>query len=206
MRPDLQHRRFMLTDALILVAATAVGFALARPALLIVRQQSSPWPAHTPLFRFEFLSIRAFLVASSALIALSIAQLVLCMLRPRPSTRRLIRQPGFVLCVAGLLGAVVMTCNEIAQNTLFPNTFVNAYSRCMCFVLPYSVGPFVLGAWLPFLLRGRPCPLPTWTDRLAWTLGVAWVVLMLARWGSTYFALVMANLIPGRNVYPSIFP
>jgi hypothetical protein len=98
-------RRCTTLDAMVLIAATAIGFALARTYSLAVLNnelKSYPWIPRI------LLTIWVYLLAALPVVALwSMAVFVLNLRRPRLPLRQLTRQPGFVATGAVTLVSLV---------------------------------------------------------------------------------------------------
>jgi hypothetical protein len=95
--------KFTIFDAMIVVAATAMGFALLRSLL-----------TEGFLFRQESVITRTVYIAQCAnqlvfpfLTAWTFAFLVMRLRQPRPPLRRLARQPGMAACSAASLVLIV---------------------------------------------------------------------------------------------------
>src|SRR4051794_29531136 len=89
-------RRFMLADAMILVAATAMGIAWTRAYVMGIQpfQFSASFHGNGMSFLLRFW----IPVAVPCLAMWSVAAFILAFSRPRPVLRRLAHQPGFVAC------------------------------------------------------------------------------------------------------------
>lgn len=170
--------RFTLFDAMGLVAATALGLALARA---IDPGGLTPRPGFV---------VRWLVYGPSTCLAgaVAVALLILARCRPRALRRRLLRQPGLAAC-GGSLGAMALgiACNfyyravqtnAVPGLSIFPTGgwWFNAYNR---------VPVFVLGVWLALGLTGRWSPGRNWIDRSGRALGVFWL-----------FQLVYGDLAP----------
>lgn len=164
--PD--RRRFTITDAMVLIAATALGMALMR-----VVYEDGLGPRSRDYVRWLLRGPPTCLAASVAL-----ALIILRMRRPRPRGRRLVIQPGFVASVASLVALIVgIGCSAFFQavHTVLPGqTF--AYPLAVHWA--WGIGPcpgFVLGACLGLWLSGRWAPERSWIDRAGRALGLFWI-------------------------------
>ena len=190
MRNWTTRRTFHLRDGLILIAAIAIGFAAARPAL-----------RHFAFDHFLGLSgpfaTRIFyglLFATPILIACSTATLLLAVLRPRLSLRRLSRQPGFMANIGGLAGVIALLLPGLIETAVAacrdPGFAAILFGKRYVLVLSYGSVPyvwcFVLGAILPSGLRGEWCPRPEWLDRLGWLLGSMWFIMAVLLWAQQF--------------------
>ena len=100
---------------------------------------------------------------TAALIALTSAQLLMRLRRPRPEWHRLIRQPGFVACGAAAIGFCI-------DKGWVP------YIRLESLHFPFMTTLAVLIAWSA-LLGLRVCLAEkSWIDRLGRLVGVGWII------------------------------
>ncbi len=125
-------RRFTLLDAMVLLAATAVG-------LMMATKYGEPDLEENVLFRYEvgdddrpvfplrprggwtlmmalYYSPRATQILPPFLVAWSVAILVLRMVRPRPGLRDLLVQPGVVACVVGMAATGAGIATRLMEN------------------------------------------------------------------------------------------
>jgi hypothetical protein len=133
------------------------------------------------------------------LISIGLALLV-CRLRPpRPSIRRLVRQPGAVAmaCVGLmlLLNAATMFAgralsaglDQVWPPTRTPGVTVAVVSDELSQVFAVTeVGPVIAACWLLLAVAGRWRAERSWVDRLGRCLGVCWIVAYLASAIATY--------------------
>jgi hypothetical protein len=187
-----QIRRCTLLDVMVLVAATATGFAIARTySLELLANQLT----HYPLLPRILLTIWSYLVAVLPLpVMWSIGLFVLSLRRPRPLLRRLVRQPGFVACGAvtlvaaiRLLGFFTLLARTIGNPrhflTMSLDVFLN-FSLTLVFNSAYfSTSAFglsvaVASAWLLLSVSGLWRSEPTWLDRAGRCLGVYWIAII----------------------------
>jgi len=159
-------RRMTLSDAMIVVAVTAAGFATARACLRVM-------PGSDPAFAVR---VSAVFVA----LAMTIALIPLRLRRPRP--RRPGGGPGMVACCAVAL-AMAFILAEQANHWLKPApgpSSAEPHYRTINLVFNllrldlYS--PAVAGAWLALALTGRWRPECDWVDRAGRALGFCWIV------------------------------
>jgi hypothetical protein len=173
-RRDLLRRRLTFADAMILVAAIAAAFALARAYVLRVM------PGSHPAF---FVRMTIVFVA----LALTIALIPLRLLRPRPC--HIGRLPGFVACCAVALASAFILAGQ-ANTWLQPLTgperaepnirAINLVFNLLRLDL-YSTA--VAGSWLALALSGRWRPERDWIDRGGRALGACWIVSpFIAAW------------------------
>jgi hypothetical protein len=170
-------RKFTLSDAMILVAATAIALANARFVVLM----------------------KPHLDGSVARIALVLPFLTfwtptLLLLRcrqPRPRFRRLVRQPGATACgLATLLiiaGGSCILVKRLTLIALLPNSRLSILGDSLLlwwwagdgFRWSAAIGAMVAGVWI----YQRICRLsraePGWIDRSGRLLGACWVAFFL---------------------------
>lgn len=168
-------RRFTLLDAMVLVAASAVAFVIVRPVV-------APSPLGVPAWGI----VLAFFIAG--LVAWTPAALALRLRSPRPSIRKLCRQPGFA---ASLAASAILSLGVLATALLALIRAVRRYPPgspplpdptwwvgVVLQIGPF-VGPAVIAAWIVLAVTGRRRPSRNWLDVLGRVLGAGWVVLFL---------------------------
>jgi hypothetical protein len=184
--PSTLARRLTLTDAAVLIAATAVGLTLLRPALNTprARQPYGNWQ------KIEYAIHHCQLYGTPILCAWSVATLALSFRQPRPTIRRLVRGPGFVVNSAAIMGAFCVLVHYLCQIAIVPNHRAGTYMHIVSTALPSDVGYFVAGAFLALALFRRFLPGPIWTDRLGWCLGFVWIAMALLSWSRLYLMIL----------------
>jgi hypothetical protein len=189
--PVKPERRFTLLDAMILVAATAVGLALAREWARMITMMgilASPeeglLPELAPLTRQVVLGWPVVTMATLAVVALRLR-------RPRPPRRRLFAPPGVVACVV----AACVIALDLAHHALimiedyfqYPQPANDAVRwgelerRSFQTVASTSVGFAVAASWLAMALARRWRPERTWIDRAGIVVGWLWIALVVIR-------------------------
>jgi len=201
-------RKFRLSDAMVLVAATAVAFAVFKPyqaAMNPLRFGPSIAPATPFTGWIEGLwgcLVRAF----PYVMAWTLAILVLRFRRPRPRWIRLIRQPGFI---AALVPAPVLVWRVIGFASLYARVGANPSSLAAwiprhfngigCFMggspgwmlfdtdhflnTMAMIGAAVAASWLLLVVSGQWRPERSWIDRFGRLIGWYWIaVLPLTSW------------------------
>jgi hypothetical protein len=177
------RRCFTLLDAMVLVAATAVGLTLARPL------SDEPFPLHhlkegllpglAPLTRHVILGW-------SLVVTWTLALLVMGWGRSRLLKRRRFATPGFAACVV----AVSMLGLEVAfaasywaiRGWMGPSPRVNDYLALLrslkhgAFIAP-SIGFAVAAWWMTMALSSRWRPARDWLDRSGRVVGALWIAL-----------------------------
>jgi len=203
-------RRFRLSDAVVLIAATAAGLAAVRPyAARLVENAWAPYliTHESQFLRWCIVGWSCLLVAAPFAISWAAAILFLRLRRPRERWRRLIRQPGLVACLATLLVVVARVPGYTAtrlrimgntQLTTYRPLFVSGESMGMgmpwdasIVVFGYDqalntmamIGVAVAASWLLLAASGRWRAEPSWIDRAGRALGVYWIAtLPLTGW------------------------
>jgi hypothetical protein len=170
------RRTFTLSDAMVIVAATAVMFGLLRVF--------SGWPPYVNMsgglrkYGDAPLAVRALLQAPWVVLPWTVALFVLRLRRPRPPLRLLTRQPGFVACGAVTLWLAFKTLwLGLTVGTPQPWYFYQVYLGNRAATIPSWAAPAVAGAWLLLASSGRWRPVPTWFDRTGRVLGTSWITL-----------------------------
>jgi len=161
-------RPFTIADAMILVAAAAIGLALARATIDHAFWMSSgPTKYAGPISGF--------------LVALTMAYIPIRLRRPRPALRRLMRQPGVTACSAVLIvmavdgGVWILYCLKHAYSLVqyLPNYWRGNSEH---------IAPAVMAVWLGMLLSRTCRPEPGWIDRVWRAIGFAWLLYLLLGW------------------------
>ena len=100
--PRQSNRRFLISDGMILIAATAVGIALTR-AILPGFEEFSSGAGGAPNMSRYFLIEYALNSIVPTLVSMTIVVLLLRLRQPRPRLRRVFLQPGAAACAAATL-------------------------------------------------------------------------------------------------------
>lgn len=190
-------RRFRVADGLILIAGVAVGLASVRAL----------WPDLTPhqiwgavVHPREAWSVWYALKLSAGLgVCLGIPLLaawtptclIVQLIRPRPSWRRLSRQPGFVACLITTSAFVVMVVASSLAVWLSTRVPIGHHPDSFIRALVLGgilAGSGVLWSWVTMTVCGICRRRATWTDRLGRLTGVAWVTIGVS--SAAYFFLL----------------
>ncbi len=179
MNREAVRRRFTLLDAMVLVAATAVGIAAA---------QGSAEPIRRSLLGLTTFSqpLRFLVVASPLLTPWSVALLGLALRPPRPPLRRLLGRPGIAALMASpVLAPLVAIRVAIILRSVPINARGEYGIRLFWLNLIPAVDSAVAVAWLSIWLGGRWRRSADWIDAAGRALGLAWFATDLAlqlRW------------------------
>ena len=185
--PAPRCRPFTVLDGMILVAATAAGLRVGQPVWRV--NEVNLWEllgnfsnartfgdVHRHLTGFAFNVMPVLWIWTLTLPLLGLR-------RPRPTLRRLCRQPGFAACVAVFAASAVVVLGSLVSEarTLKPH-----YSRRLEFELVIYLGGdtdasvcfsfAVVGVWVLMALGKMGRRDPGWLDRTGRVLGAYWVV------------------------------
>jgi hypothetical protein len=196
--PDTpQTRRFHLLDGMALIAATAIGFAIARAyALEVLNNNLGPYP----VLPRALLTIWAYILAALPIpVMWSIAVFLLHLRRPRPRLRLLADQPGFAACGAvalvaaiRLIGFLMLLARTIGNRyytvsldvfdsfsvtVSYPGPVNSATIQNSAYfaVSAFSISAAVAAAWLLLAVGGHWRSESHWLDRLGRVLGAYWI-------------------------------
>ncbi|WP_406697866.1 hypothetical protein V5E97_03350 [Singulisphaera sp. Ch08] len=169
-------RSFNSLDALILGVSAAIGVWLAR-RLLVSDFVAFPVANHDAW---------STLIGSSypVLLVMSIGVVILRFRQPRPSIRRLSRQPGFLASVAILSMTVFGTVLAVIDwATFWGNVSLGLTGNWLrtsliSLVGPWNVGFMVLMAWLIGGLQGFRWR-DDWVERAGRLVGGLWIALWM---------------------------
>jgi hypothetical protein len=164
-------RSLTLFDTMVLVAATAAGFALCRVCIDYFRWVSEEsrvgwWANQTRL-------------ASNLVLMWTLAYFPLRLRQPRPPWRRVARQPGMVACCAIVL-AVALSALRVLSTAMEPGR-ATALSGNNLFVMVVShivIAHSVAAAWMALVLATGWRPERSWIDRMGRALGTFWLVAL----------------------------
>lgn len=186
MPPHPPPRKFRMADLMILVAGCSAGIAWTRAYLGDIVRWSPYWMQES--WRE---SIQEILRATTPCLASLGLALLACRLRPpRPSIRRIARQPGTAALACSALvmaaeAAILLAARALkpALDRLLPldPSFLTTPRQPLGLALATSIfemtGPAVAIGWFGLLVGGRWRPEPTWIDRAGRCLGISWIAL-----------------------------
>ncbi len=154
-------RPFRMSDAMILIAATALGLGEARSVFPELGR--SPW----------VVSVSEMVIA--LLPVWSITFVVLRLRDPKPAWEALRREPGFVACMAGGLPSAILHLVYVLL------TASGVVSDGRIYALGTLLGSIsVSGFWLKMWNDKSWKPQPGWLDRCGIILGFVWVAILNA--------------------------
>jgi hypothetical protein len=177
------RRRFTLLDGMILVAATACGCAvdawinsLGHVQDTDVMQVFASWLQER---RYGELTLVVLIMVMPVLAAWTLVLVPLRLIAPRPSRRILASQPGWMACCAfavALAFAATMIGGFLAIKGIIDASMLVELIP----MLPLSIAPAILTAWMSLVLGRRWRPEPSWLDRSGRALAVFWVLMGIA--------------------------
>ena len=175
---------FILSDAMILIIALALGFAEARPfvgesiSLLVWKNHLWTWG------RIVFLGGALTFLVKNFLFYLMSASLIIRLKRPHPPWRSMVCQPGFAACAAPV--SFYFTTLPLALLVPLP---LRAAGCVMigCQFLLVAAAPLAL---VYLIATRRWEPEPSWIDRLGCVLAALWMVSALA-----FFVLMLLHTV-----------
>jgi hypothetical protein len=178
-------RRFSISDAMLLIAASAVSFVIVRAFVIGSLSREPGWSHYLAM-------------VLGGLISWTPATLFLRLRRPRPTLRRLARQPGFAASLAGTsiiaiggLAIAILALVRVVHRGAIAGIVLPIGARVpiptpdprwwLGVVLHFGalVGPAIIGAWLLLAISGRRRPAKGWIDPLGRILGILWIVLFV---------------------------
>lgn len=179
-----ESRRFGIADGLILIGGVATGFGALRglwPDLNVEAAWNAiahPHPAWSPWYALAFTVEFGVHLGIPLLAAWTPASLIVQLIRPRPTWRRLCRQPGFVACAiaTAVIGVTVAAGSTGAWILTWMGQGSSPEANTKpCLIGGIVAGAGILGSWVTMRLCRVCRPRPTWTDQLGRLTGAAWV-------------------------------
>jgi hypothetical protein len=173
-----EARRFRLSDVLVLVVCSAISFELMRAtsqydSMIEIKGGRA---GLSPMFS-TLVSIHWFL--AHALLGLGLFQLAVRFLRPRPSIRRAMRQPGFIapaaMAIACILRMMFHSWTLVVYARRYPgDPAIIRWGGLIFSDNSETVVPAIAVAWLTLLACGRWRPATDWVDLLGRWVGWGW--------------------------------
>lgn len=180
-------RPFGVGDAMILIAAMAVGTLAVRWSLPELADLRSDVARASPPGMRPFLYIQ---YAGSAfnpyLATVTAAWLFIRLRRPHPGWRRLGRQPGFIACAVAT-AAMAIEAAWIGALLAIGSRFIHVSTIFVGYAQEVSFA--VAGGWIALAISGRWRTEPGWIDRMGRIIGIVWILVTVVEW-SRYFLLV----------------
>lgn len=184
---DRSERRLTLLGILLLVAVTSLGLLGTR-----FIHRISDFSPESYYLRWRMNVDGLAIYSSPMLIAWTLFVMLYTMVRPWPSLRAAVGQPGFVACVAAVVGLIdsitYFTMSMVADQSTQPS--VSLYYLNACSNLVENAGWLIIGSWLALALAARWKPGPSWTDRFGCFVGFCWSIEFLIHHG--YFRVGIA--------------
>jgi hypothetical protein len=174
-------RKFTLVDAMVLIAATGVALVPIRLFLWENLHALERWSG-SEIMR---MGLEANLVLVPPALALTLALWLLRLKRPRPTCRRMFRQPGLAAGTATLLYALVVLISfllyiyvnsDFAHFAFRSPDEMNLWTR-IGMVPMFMSGGAVAAVWIVMRLSGAWRAEPSWIDRAGRGLGIYWVTI-----------------------------
>jgi hypothetical protein len=173
---------FRVTDAAILVAATAAGLVASKAlcAWLVIDPIENLRQAYTNLDSQAELSEALetlIFVVPPVVAAWSVATIPIRLMGPRPRFRRLARQPGVVASFALVLSLTFTALPWVSL--LLRDANPSAIHDGWILVALVSPALAVLASWMALAASGAWRAQPDWVDRFGRVLGAYWILLGL---------------------------
>jgi hypothetical protein len=162
-------RKFTLLDAMILVGGVAIGFAGCRTEIV-----EFGFPDERRLAAIHRLSGKFLMLASILVLAWRLR-------RPRPSIRRIGRQPGAAACLSIIMFDLFYSVHYLISDALEGQYIWKPgyhYGRLLWFTLlsfEYECGHVVAVVWIIFALGRIGRPEAGWIDRSGRIVGWLWI-------------------------------
>ena len=192
---DPPRRRLSLSDASILIAATALGLVMARYVVGLNLMAISPTPGDRAA-RIERIWMVTIHLASPMLVTLSLAAFAISLRRPRPPLRRLAREPGFVaLAVIAMTTAYysVHFAARLCGNYYSSPPLFSTHVLWMFANLFIELGWNVALAWFVLALQGNWSPRSIWAGGIGAALGCTWIAVRALHDLHQFFRLIYYN-------------
>jgi hypothetical protein len=177
----IKPRRFTLVDAIVLIAATAIGLAPIRYFVADGFGEAISAPAS-----WEFVAVialDAYWILTPLLLTWTLALWLLRLRQPRPRFRRLVRQPGMAATTAILLTVLILPVKVVGMFAVawlagsYPFVAANNELRMDIFFVYArhyltALCDGVLAAWLVLWLARVWRSESSWIDRAGRALGI----------------------------------
>jgi hypothetical protein len=184
MRPG-KCRRPQIIDLMILVCAVAIGMYVSRQAESRIKwgtglsQAAPPWSMRT--IDWIETSVLPWVVL------MALATLIIRLRHPRPTLRRILRQPGAVACTLGMMtigfGFLRLVISEIINSLNHVTTASNLYQLDSLLTNGKGLsGSFIIGGWVALAFSGSLHRERGWIDGFGTLVGAIWVFVDLSPW------------------------
>ena len=182
--PPANSRRFRLSDGIICIAGLAIGIWVSDINLIpwikvFLSIPAEFWRDNPVSLAWHWGSL--ILYHTQAMVAvLSLVLLLLRILKPRPSLRRLTRQPGFAASLAASLAICIGGALSYATTKATFTPGHEAQGYVWVAFLPHGSEPgiAVAACWGLLVAGGRWRFERTWIDRVGCLLGIYWLVMI----------------------------
>jgi hypothetical protein len=182
-------RRFTLLDAMIMIAATAIGMVGSISIWNSAFYEKNPYLEFSVSFLRDHRAVMSYVghysyVLSACAIMWTMALSLLSLKRPRPPIWRLARQPGVIGCWAASMAFLFTGCIKF-MNFYFHNIILYDWADYLLDLSFSEVSCAVLVSWVIAAVSKRWRPEPNWIDRIGRVLGLIWIVarpLALCYW------------------------
>ena len=180
MRRESRYRRVGVADLMIVIAAFAAGLSLGREldhrlTVLKLGPRSES--------RYRAVAVAPFLASGS------LAVLIVRARQPRPSRRRIARQPGSLAAIVAL-GLIGLRMTTLAATRFLLHGDLSSVSPWWISAvrdLASQVGLAIVASWFALLAAGLWCAEPSWIDRAGRLVALGWITLFLVmglqNWG-----------------------
>jgi len=186
--PLKPSRRFVISDAMVVIAAAAGGTALIRAISLddIVRLLSDRNGAYEPGLRNILLIQSALSYVLPFLAAWTPALLFLRLRQPRPRLGRVFKQPGTVACVVATLAMAIEAVWLLPLLAVGSRSLPPHVDSLLVVHFSHEVSFAVAGGWSALALSGRWRPEPSWIDLAGRITGAVWLAVTAVSWTSAF--------------------
>ena len=195
-------RRLNLGDIAIIVGAVAIYLTLVRQSRAnpVSKEVWTSNPFFSVVSFGSGMDIRYELAALGWTVA-TFALITMRLRRPRPRWHRLMRQPGFLACVAASIATIAsFTVDRVGDLLLFllstdplgPSEIVEMIGKFRVFTASTAMAGSlaVLVSWTILRLSGRWITEQSWIDRTGCLIGVGWFLIPV---GNLYLTLTCNN-------------
>ena len=186
-------RRFNLGDLMIVVVAVGVGCGLARRPWLDLGAGDFAFATPTSVYRsVERVPVLWLEIIGTGWAVATFAVLAMRLRRPRPRWRRLMRQPGWLACLASAITIVAVAGFKQFSDAADRNAMAITLARegisdpiavgfARFVIYPANLTPIgglvVLVTWTLLCADGRWAGERSWIDRAGRLIGVGWLLL-----------------------------